>query len=81
MQIFPKNKLGFQMQKTNVAIRISILELPCVPIFRQKRQLSNFGPKFAQKWILMSFQKAKSGFGICILKILCVPIFRQNGQV
>ena len=34
--------------------RISILEILCAPIFRQNKQLSVFGPKFAQKWILGS---------------------------
>ena len=34
-QICPKRKLGFEIQKTNVGIRISILQIPCVPIFRQ----------------------------------------------
>ena len=38
-QICPKRKLGFEIQKTNVGIRISILEIPCVPIFRQNGQL------------------------------------------
>ena len=38
-QICPKRKLGFEIQKTNVGIRISILEIPYVPIFRQKGQL------------------------------------------
>ena len=81
-QICPKRKLGYKIQKTNVRIRISILEIPCVPIFRQNRQLWNFGPKFAQKWILGSkFQKSKSGFWINILEIPCVPIFRQNRQL
>ena len=81
-QICPKRKLGFEIQETNVGIRISILEIPCVPIFRQNGQLWIFGPKFAQKWILGSkFQKPKSGFGISILEILCAPIFRQNGQL
>ena len=63
-------------------MRISILEIPCVRIFRQNGQLWVFGPKFAQKWILGSkFQKSKSGFGISILVILCAPIFKQNGQL
>ena len=75
-QIWPKRKLGFEIQETNVGIRISILEIPCVPIFRQNGQLWIFGPKFAQKWILGSeFQKSKSGFGICTSKIPCVSIF------
>ena len=62
-QIFPKRKLGFKIQKTNVGIRMSILEIPYVPIFRQNRYLWLFGPKFAQKWILGSeFQKSKSAY-------------------
>ena len=35
-QTWPKSKLGFE---ANVGIRISILEIPCVPMFRQNRQL------------------------------------------
>ena len=81
-QICPKRKLGFEIQKTNVGIRISILEIPCVPIFRQNGQLWIFGPKFAQKWILGSeFQKSKSGFGINTSNIPYVPIFSQNRQL
>ena len=63
-QICPKRKLEFEIQKTNVGIRISIFEISCLPIFRQNGQLWVLGPKFAQKWILRSkFQKSKSGFG------------------
>ena len=70
-----------EIHKTNVGIRMSILEIPCVPIFRQNGQLWIFGPKFAQKWILGSkFQKPKSGFGISSSNIPSVPIFSQNGQ-
>ena len=82
VQICPKTKLGFQIYKTNVGIRISIFEIPCEPIFRQNGQLWIFGSKFAQKWILGSeFQKFKSGFGINTSNIPCVPIFSQNGQL
>ena len=81
-QICPNRKLRFEIQKTNVGIRISMLEIPCVPIFRQNGHLWLFGPKFAQKWILGSkFQKSKSGFGISVLEILCAPVFRKNGQL
>ena len=38
-RICPKRKLGFEIQKTNVGIRISVLEIPCAPIFRQNGQL------------------------------------------
>ena len=82
VQINPKGKLGFEIERTNIGIRINIFEIPCVPIFRQNGQLRIFGPKFTQKWILGSkFQKSKSEFGISIFEILCVPIFRQNGQL
>ena len=78
----PKNGFRVGEPKNIFEIRISIFEIPSVPIFRQNGQLLIFGPKFAQKWILGSkFQKSKSGFGISILEILCAPIFRQNGQL
>ena len=34
-QICPKIDLGLEIQKTYVGIRISIIEISCVPIFRQ----------------------------------------------
>ena len=49
--ICPKMDFWLEIQKTNVEIRIIILEIPCVPLFRQNRQLWNVWPKFAQKWI------------------------------
>ena len=68
-QICPKRNLGLEIQKTNVGIRVSILEIPCVPIFRQNKQLWLFDPKFVKKWILGSeFQKSKSGFGLSTCK-------------
>ena len=81
-QIFPKRKLGFEIQKTNVGIRISMLEIPCVPILKENGHLWLFGSKFAQEWILGSkFQKSKSRFGMSSLEILCIPIFKENGQL
>ena len=38
-QICPKVDVGLAIQKTIVAIRISILDIPCVPIFSQNEQL------------------------------------------
>ena len=38
-QVCPKMDLGLAIQKTIVRIRISILEIPCVPIFNQNEQL------------------------------------------
>ena len=38
-QICPKMDLGLEIQKTNVGIRITIVKMPCVPIFRKNGQL------------------------------------------
>ena len=38
-QICPKRKLGFEIQKNNVGIRISMLEIPCVAISRENVEL------------------------------------------
>ena len=48
-QICPKRKLGFEIQKTNVGIRISILEISCVLIFRQNGQLLSFWAQICPK--------------------------------
>ena len=45
----PKKKLGFEIQKINVGIRISILQIPCVPIFRQNGQLWTSWTQISQK--------------------------------
>ena len=38
-----------EIHKTNVGIRISILEIPCAPVFRPNGQLWTFGAKFGPK--------------------------------
>ena len=38
-EIYPKMELGLKIQKTNAGVRINILEILCVPIFRKGRQL------------------------------------------
>ena len=78
----PKKKIRIWIPKTNVGVRISILEIPCAPIFRQNRQRWIFGPKFALKWVFRSkLQKSKSWLRISILEILCAPIFREDGKL
>ena len=39
-----------EMQVTNVGIRINILDIPFVPIFKKKRQL--FGPNLSKNGFL-----------------------------
>ena len=38
-EICPKMDLGFAIQKNIVGIRISIPDIPCVPMFSQNEQL------------------------------------------
>ena len=38
-QICRKKELGLAIQKNIVGIRISILDIPCIPIFSQNEQL------------------------------------------
>ena len=74
--------LGSEIQKTNVGIRIRIVKMPCVPIFRKNGQLWLYRSKFAQKRTLgFEIHETYLGIRISILEITCVPIFRQNGQL
>ena len=74
--------LSLEFHKTNVGVRISILEKLWVPIFGQNGQLRLFRSKFAQKWILrLEFQTSMSRFGISASKVPYVPLFSQNGQL
>ena len=49
VQFCPKMDLGLAIQKTVVRIRISILDIPSVPIFRQNEGLRIFWPKLSKK--------------------------------
>ena len=64
-QICPKIQSGLEIEKTNVGIRISILEIPSLP----KLDLG------------FESQKTNVGMKISLVEIRCVPIFRQNGQL
>ena len=60
--------LGFKIQKTNFGVRICILEIPCVPIFRQSPQIC---PKMD---LGLEIQKTNVEIRISIPDILCMPI-------
>ena len=70
---------GFKIPKTNLGIRIRILKIPSVPIFRENKQMLLFCPKFGQKWIYQfKIKKTNVEIRINILEIPCMPTFRQN---
>ena len=74
--------LGLVSQKNIVEVRISIFDIPCVPIFSQNEQLRIFRSKFVQKKNLgLETEKSNVGTKINILETLCVPIFSQTGQL
>ena len=74
-QICPKMDLRLVSQKNIVAIRISILDIPCVPIFSQNEQRRIFRSKFVQKKDLgLETEKSNVRTKINIVETLCVPI-------
>ena len=81
-QICPKMDLWLVSLKNIVEIRISIFNIPCVPIFTQNEQLKIFRSKFVQKKDLgLETEKSNAGTKISIAETLCVPIFSQTGQL
>ena len=67
--------LGFKIQKTNLGIRIRILKIQSLPIFRQNGQILLSWPKFDQKWIfssklrkqMLKQESASSRYHVCQL--------------
>ena len=80
-QISPKVNLGLAIQKTVVKIRISTLDIPCVPMLSQNEQLWIFRHKFVQKNLEFETKKNNVGIRINIVETLCVPIFSQTRQL
>ena len=72
--------LGSEFQKTNVVIRISILEILCLLIFGQgERRTLNFSTQIYPKMALgLEIQKTNARMKMSILEIPCVPILWQN---
>ena len=58
-QIYPKMDLRSEIQKTSVGIRISIVNMPCVPVFREKGTTLTFSTQIC----------SKMDFGVGISKI------------
>ena len=77
-QICPKMDLGLAIQKTIVGIRISILDIPCVPILSQNEHIRIFHSK---KDLRLETEKSNVRIRINIVETLCVPIFSQTEQL
>ena len=73
VQICPKKDLGLETEKSNVGIRINIVETLCVQIFSQTGLI--FLAQICSKMDLGSeIQKNNVGIRISIAKMPCVPI-------
>ena len=82
VQIYLEMDLGLAIQTTNVGIRISIIEMPYMPIFRKTSNFDFFDKNLPKNGFWgQNLKKSKSGFRICILEILFAPIFRRNKQL
>ena len=57
LQIYPKRKLGFEIQETNIGRRISILEMPRISIFKENGQLWVLAQKM-QNWVQIFLKNA-----------------------
>ena len=79
-QISPKMDLGFEIDKTNIRTRISILKILCVPIFEQKWITLTFLAQICPK-IDLGLEIQKTNVERGILEILFVPIFKQKKQL
>ena len=66
-----------EIQKTNVEIRISFLEIPCVSIDNFVFLNLNLPKNGFWSW---NFKNLRSGFGISTSKILCEPFLSQNEE-
>ena len=73
--------LGLEIEKTNVGIRISILESLCAN-FQPKWTTLTFSAQIYPKLDLgLEIQKTNVTVRISILEILYMSIFRQNKQL
>ena len=73
--------LGFKIQKTNLVIKIRILKIPSVPIFRQIDKSDLFGPNLAKNGFLVRIKKTNVETRVRILEIptcICMLTLRQN---
>ena len=76
-----KKDLGLETEKSNVGIRINIVERMCAN-FQPNWTTLSFSVQICPKMDLgFEIQKTNVGTRISNLEITCVPIFRQNEQL
>ena len=80
-QICPKMYLGLETQKTNIGIRIRILEILCVQFSGKTDNFDSLAQICPQMDLELEIQKINIRIRISIIKILCVLIFRLNRQL
>ena len=81
-QTFPKTDLGLGIQKANVRIRISILKIPCVPIFSQNGQFDFFSLNLGKLPNYMQYFSSNNVEGVAeswveakLTEILSISVF------
>ena len=71
---------GLEIDQIYVGIRISIVEILCVPFSAKMDNFDFFGPNLPKNGLGLEIQKTNVGIRISILEISCVPNFRKNRQ-
>ena len=66
---------GLEIDQIYVGIRISIVEILCVPFSAKMDNFDFFGPNLPKNGLGLEIQKTNVGIRISILEISCVPIF------
>ena len=72
---------GLEIDQIYVGIRISIVEILCVPFSAKMDNFDFFGPNLPKNGLGLEIQKTNVGIRISILEISCVPSFRKNRQL
>ena len=80
-QIYPKKDLELEIEKSNVRIRINIVETLCANFQPNWTTLTLFAQICPKMDLGLEIQKTNVGIRISIVKRACMPIFRKNEQL
>ena len=73
--------LGLKFEKTNIEIRINILEILCLWVCAKQTDLTFSAQIYPKMDLGLAIQKPIVEIRISILDIPCAPIFSQNEQL